>query len=114
MTHTVLAITHPNGAASAVGSGTHWFAIGLLVGMVAISFAPGWLTALIVTFDLVALGWSFGILHYADTGTGRWVLIAVLFLVIGLFLGTIRGLKLLSEHEFLTRRNGMRARGWKI
>jgi hypothetical protein len=31
-----------------------------------------------------------------------------------LFLGTIRGLKLLSEHEFLTRRNGMRARGWKI
>jgi hypothetical protein len=114
MTHTVLAVTHPNGAASAVGSGTHWFAIGLLVGMAAIRIAPGWLTALIITFDIVALGWSFGILHYADTGSGRWVLIAVLFLLIGLFIGAIRGLRLLGDHEYLTRRNGMRARGWWI
>jgi hypothetical protein len=111
MTSTVLALAHPHGAAKAGGSGTHWFAIGLLVGMVAISLAPGWLLGLIIVFDLVALGWSFGILHYADTSNGKWVLIAVLFLLIGMFWGVIRGLRHLGEHEFLTRLGGIRSRG---
>jgi len=114
MTHTLLAIAHPNGPASAVGSGTHWFAIGLLVGVIAVWFAPGWLMGLIITFDLVALGWSFGILHYTDTGNGRWVLVAVVFLLIGLFIGVVRGLRLLSNHEMTTRLGGIRARGWWI
>ncbi len=114
MTSTVVALAHPHGAASAGGSGTHWFAIGLLAGMLVISFAPGWLLGLIITFDLVALGWSFGILHYADTGNGRWVLVAVAFLLIGLFFGVLRGLRLLSNHELNTRLGGIRARGWWI
>jgi len=80
--------------------------------MAAMKFAPGWLLGLIITFDLVALGWSFVILHYADTGKGRWVLVGVAFLLIGMYLGRGQGVKMLSVHEFLTRRGGMRARGW--
>ena len=112
MIHAVVAAATPHGAASAVGSGTYWLAIGLLVGMAAMKFAPGWLLGLIITFDLVALGWSFVILHYADTGKGRWVLVGVAFLLIGMYLGRGQGVKMLSVHEFLTRRGGMRARGW--
>jgi hypothetical protein len=114
MTHTVLAIAHPTGPASSVGSGTHWFAIGLLVGMAVITFAPGWLVGVIIACDIVALGWSFGILHYADTGNGRWVLVAIVFLLVGLYFGARRGLRMLSEHEFLGRLGGMKARGWWI
>ena len=114
MMHALVAVaaTTPHGAASTVGTGTYWLAIGLLVGMAAKAWAPGWLLGLIITFDIVALGWSFGILHYADTGNGRWVLVGVAFLLLGLFLGRGQGLKMLSVHEFLTRRTGMRNRGW--
>jgi len=112
MIHAVVAASVPHGAASSPASATHWFGIGLLVGMAAIRFAPGWLLGLIITFDIVALGWSFGILHYADTGNGRWVLVGVAFLLIGLFIGASRGLRMLGDHEFLTRRTGMRHRGW--
>jgi len=82
--------------------------------MAAMKFAPGWLLGLIITFDIVALGWSFVILHYADTGNGRWVLVGVFFLLIGMFLGRGQGLKMLSVSEFLTRRTIMRNRGWRI
>jgi len=114
MTSTVLALAHPHGAASAGGSSTHWFAIGLLVGVLAVFFAPAWLMSLIVIFDLVALGWSFGILRYTHTAHGRWVLIAVPFLLLGLYFGVIRGLRLLSNHELATRFSGIRARGWYL
>jgi hypothetical protein len=82
--------------------------------MMALAVAPGWLLALIITFDIVALGWSFGILHYADTGNGRWVLVGVAFLLIGLLFGAWRGLRMLSNHERLTRIENMRLRGWWI
>ena len=111
MTHFVLAFSHPHGAASTPGTGTYWFAIGLLVGMAAVMFAPAWLTGLIILFDLVALGWSSGILHYTDTGGGRWVLVAALFLAIGLYLGVLRGLKYVSEAEFRTRLGNIRRNG---
>ena len=111
MTHIVLAFSHPQGAASHPGTGTYWFAIGLLAGMITIRVAPGWLVALIVTGDLVALGWSFGILHYADTGTGRWVLVAIVFLLIGLYFGVLNGLKHISESEMRTRLGNIRKNG---
>jgi hypothetical protein len=111
VTHIVLAFAHPVGAASRPGSGTYWFAIGLLVGMLTIWFAPSWLVGLIVTGDVVALGWSFGILHYADTGNGRWVWVALIFLMIGLYLGVVHGLKYLSESEFTTRLKNIRNMG---
>ena len=114
MTHALVATVTPHGAASTIGSGTYWLAIGLLVGMAAMKFAPGWLLGLIITFDIVALGWSFVILHYSDTGNGRWVLVGVLFLLIGMYLGRGQGLKMLSVSEFLTRRTIMRNRGWRI
>ena len=103
-------ILHPHGAASALHSGTHWFAIGLLIGLV-VAATPAIVKVPVIVFDIVALGWSFGILHYADTGNGRWVLVGVAFLLIGLWFGATRGLKMLGEHEFLTRRSGMKARG---
>jgi hypothetical protein len=111
VTHIVLALTHPTGAASRPGTGTYWFAIGLLVGMAAIRFAPGWLTGVIIAADIVALGWSFGILHYADTGNGRWVWIAVVFLMIGLYIGVIHGLRHLSDSEMATRLRNIRSMG---
>jgi hypothetical protein len=113
VTHIVLALTHPHptGAASRPGTGTYWFAIGLLVGMIAIWRAPGWLVGVIVAADIVALGWSFGILHYADTGNGRWVWVAVIFLMIGLYIGVIHGLKHLSESEMATRLRNIRSMG---
>jgi hypothetical protein len=111
VTTAVLAVTHPHGAASVTGTGTYWFAIGLLVGIVAAMFAPIWVTALIIVFDLVALGWMFGILHFTDTGDGRLVWFALPFLGIGLFFGVVRGLKHLSEAEFRTRLGNIRRNG---
>lgn len=114
VTHIVLAFSHPKGAASRPGTGTYWFAIGLLVGMVAIWLAPAWLVGLIITADIVALGWSFGILHYADTGNGRWVLVAVVFLLIGLYVGVIHGLRHLSNSEYTTRLRNIRNNGGRF
>jgi hypothetical protein len=110
VTHTVLALPHPHGPASAASSGTHWFAIGLLVGVVTM-LTPGFIRAVVILFDIVALGWSYGILHWADSAEGRWVWIAVLFLLIGLFVGVIRGLRHLSEAEFTTRLGNIRKLG---
>jgi len=107
----VLALPHPQGAASHPGSGTYLLAIGVLAGMVTIMFAPPWLVALVVTGDIVVLGWSFGILHYADTGNGRWVWVALIFLFIGLYLGVIRGLRHLSDYEFGARLRNIRSIG---
>jgi hypothetical protein len=111
MTGIWLAIAHPHGAASVIGTGTYWFAIGLLAGVVASMLAPGWLTAVIVVFDLVALGWTSGILNYTHSSRGRWVLIAIPFLLIGLFAGVLRGLRHLGDVEFNTRRRGIRGLG---
>jgi len=74
-------------------------------------FAPGWLKGLVILFDLVALGWSAVILHYTDTGGGRWVLVAMLFLAIGLYLGVVRGVGYVSENEFRTRMGNIRKNG---
>jgi hypothetical protein len=111
VTHTVLALTHPHGAASAPSSGTHWFAIGLLVGAATVAFAPGLVKALVILFDIVALGWSYGILHWADTTKGHWVWIALLFLFIGLFFGVIHGLRHLGDFEFGARLKNIRSIG---
>jgi hypothetical protein len=111
MTSTVLAFQHPHGAASAVGTSTHWFAIGLLVGVITVFVAPAWVTALLVVFDLVALGWSSGVLNYAHSANGRWVLIAAPFLLIGMYFGVIRGLRHLSDTEFSTRLGNVRKAG---
>ncbi len=111
MTHVVLAFGHPHGPASTPGTGTYWFAIGLLVGMATVWFTPGLVKALVMVFDLVALGWSAVILHYTDTGTGRWVLIAALFLIIGMFLGVLNGLRHLGESEFRGRKASVRKIG---
>jgi hypothetical protein len=111
MTHAVVAVGLPHGAASNGGTATHWLAIGILIGMLAVFFAPPMLLSTVIVFDLVALGWTFGILNYADSSRGRWVWVALPFLLFGLWYGATRGLKMLSEHEFLTRRAGMKARG---
>jgi hypothetical protein len=112
--HIVLALAHPSGAASTPGTATWWFAIGLLVGMITIWFAPGWLVGLIVVGDFVALGWSLGILHYADTGNGRWVWVALVFLMIGLYIGVVHGLRHLSNSEFSTRLKNIRNNGGRF
>ena len=111
MTHTVLALPHPHGAATSGSSTTHWFAIGLLVGAATIAFTPPLIKALVIMFDIVALGWSYGILHWADSAAGHWVWIALLFLLIGLFLGVVRGLRHLSDTEFNTRLGNIRKLG---
>jgi hypothetical protein len=72
---------------------------------------PGFIRAVVIIFDIVALGWSYGILHWADSAENRWVWIAALFLFIGLFIGVIRGLKYLSEAEFTTRLGNIRKLG---
>lgn len=108
---TVLALARPTGAAAVVGTGTHWFAIGLLTGILAAVLVPRWLTVLIVIFDLVALGWMSGILNYVDAANGRWVLVAAPFLIIGLYFGVTRGLKHLSDSEFRTRHGNIRKLG---
>jgi len=111
VTHTVLALAHPQGAASHPGTGTFWLAIGLLAGMATVWFTPGWLKTVILIADLVALGWSAVILHYTDTGLGRWVWIAAVFLVIGMFIGVKNGLKHLGESEYGTRLGNIRKNG---
>jgi hypothetical protein len=112
MISTVVAYQPPHGAASAAGSGTHWFAIGLLVGILVWIIAPGWVKGLVITFDLVAVGWSTGILNYSHSSHGRWVPVAVLGIIVGIAIGMYRGLRALSEHEYLTRLGGMKTRGW--
>lgn len=79
--------------------------------MATVWFTPGLVKALVMVFDLVALGWSAVILHYTDTGTGRWVLIAALFLIIGMFLGVLNGLRHLGESEFRGRKASVRKIG---
>jgi hypothetical protein len=111
VTHTVLALTHPQGAASHPGTGTFWLAIGLLAGMATVWFTPGWLKTIVLIADLVALGWSAVILHFADTGLGRWVWIAAVFLVIGMFIGVLNGLKHLGESERRARLSNIRKNG---
>jgi hypothetical protein len=104
-------ITHPHGAASAVGSSTHWFAIGLLVGVGVMLVAPAFVRGLVILFDLVALGWSSIILGYADSARGRWVLIGTAFLLLGMFMGVVRGLRHLGDAEFATRLGNIRKLG---
>jgi len=104
-------ITHPHGAASTLGSGTHWFAIGLLVGVGVMLIAPGFVKGLVILFDLVALGWSSIILGYTDSARGRWVLIGIAFLLLGLFIGVARGLRHLGDAEFNTRLGNIRKMG---
>ncbi len=111
VTGSLLAVVRPHGAASAVGSGTYWFAIGLLAGVISSKVAPGWVTALIVVFDLVALGWTAGILNYTHSSGGRWVLIAIPALLIGLFIGVVRGLQHLGNAEMGARLTNIRKRG---
>ncbi len=94
-----------------VGTGSYWVAIGILIGMLAAAIAPGWLRALIIVFDLVALGWMVGILKYADHSSGHWVWFAIVFLGIGLYLGISRGLRFLSEFEYGTRLRNIRNEG---
>lgn len=104
-------ITHPHGPASALGSSTHWFAIGLLVGAAVILFTPAFVRGLVILFDLVALGWSSVILGYTDSARGQWVLIATAFLFIGMFIGVMRGLRHLGDAEFVTRLGNIRKFG---
>ena len=111
VTHIVLALNHPQGAASTPGTPTYWFAIGLLAGMAVVWFTPGWLKTIVVIGDLVALGWSLVILNYADKGSGRWVWIAAIFLVIGMFIGVLNGLKHLGESERRGRLTNIRRNG---
>jgi hypothetical protein len=107
----VLAFVHPHGAASMMGTGSYWVAIGILVGFVVALVAPGWLKAAVIVIDLIALGWMSGILGYADHSKGHWVWFAIVFLGIGLFLGVVRGLRYLSEFEFSTRLKNIRNEG---
>jgi hypothetical protein len=104
-------ITHPHGAASSVGSSTHWFAIGLLVGVAVMLIAPAFVRGLVILFDLVALGWSSIILGYADSARGRWVLIGTAFLLLGMFIGVVRGLRHLGDAEFAARLGNVRKLG---
>jgi hypothetical protein len=104
-------ITHPHGAASALGSSTHWFAIGLLVGVGVMLIAPAFVRGLVILFDLVALGWSSIILGYADSARGRWVLIGTAFLLLGMFIGVVRGLRHLGDAEFVARLGNVRKLG---
>ena len=103
-------ITHPHGPASALGSSTHWFAIGLLVG-VAVAATPLYVKIPVIIFDVVALGWSFLILHYADTARGPWVLTGTALLLAGMAVGVVRGLRHLGDAEFIARRRNIRALG---
>jgi hypothetical protein len=79
--------------------------------MATVWFTPAWLKTIILIADLVALGWSAVILHFADTGSGRWVWIAAVFLVIGMFIGVINGLRHLGESEFRGRLGNIRKDG---
>jgi hypothetical protein len=108
----VTAITHPHGAASALHTGTHWFAIGLLVGLV-VAVTPAIVKVPVIVFDIVALGWSFGILDYIDhTRSGiPWVFIALAFLLAGMAWGVIRGLRHLGDAEYVGRLGNIRRLG---
>ena len=110
-THIVLAISHPQGAAATPGTPTYWFAIGLLAGMAVVWWTPGFVKTLVIIFDLVALGWSAVILHWADKGSGRWVWIAIPFLLLGMFIGVINGLKHLGSSEYRGRLTNVRKNG---
>jgi len=104
-------ITHPHGAASALGSSTHWFAIGLLVGFLVALVTPGFVRGIVIVCDLVALGWSSIILGYTDSTRGRWVLLATAFLLIGMLWGVVRGLRHLGDAEFAGRLGNIRKLG---
>jgi hypothetical protein len=104
-------ITHPHGPASAAWSSTHWFAIGLLVGVGVMLIAPGFVRGLVILFDLVALGWSSIILGYTDSARGRWVLLGIVFLLAGMFIGVVRGLRHLGDAEFAGRLANIRRLG---
>jgi hypothetical protein len=104
-------ITHPHGAASSLGSSTHWFAIGLLIGVLLMWVGPPLVQGLVILFDLVALGWSSVILGYADSARGRWVLIGTAFLFLGMFIGVVRGLRHLGDAEYVARLGNIRRLG---
>jgi hypothetical protein len=103
-------ITHPHGPASAAWSSTHWFAIGLLVGFL-VALTPGFVKGVVIACALIALGWSSIILGYADSARGRWVLIGIAFLLAGMFIGVLRGLRHLGDAEYLARRRNIRTLG---
>jgi hypothetical protein len=104
-------ITHPHGPAAAAWSSTHWFAIGLLVGFLVALVAPGFVKGVVIACDLIALGWSSVILGYTDSARGRWVLVGIAFLLVGMFIGVIRGLRHLGDAEFAGRLTNIRRLG---
>jgi hypothetical protein len=103
-------ITHPHGPASAPWSSTHWFAIGLLVGVL-VAFSPAIVKVPVIVFAIVALGWTSVILGYTDSTRGRWVLIGTAFLFLGMFLGVMRGLRHLGDAEYVGRLGNIRRLG---
>ena len=81
--------------------------LGFLVAMV----APGFVKGVVIACDLIALGWSSIILGYADSPRGRWVLIGTAFLLIGMLLGVVRGLRHLGDAEYTARLKNVRNLG---
>ena len=99
-----------------VGSLTssHMFWLGLLIGLGAV-ILPGWLRLILAIVAVFSLGWVSVVDHHVSysSGTVRWVLVALLGLVVGLFWGRIRGLRHLGESDFRIRFGNVRGvRRW--
>jgi len=80
----------------------------MLLGFLVALVGPGIVKGVVITCDLIALGWSSLILGYADSARGRWVLVATAFLLIGMFWGVLRGLRHLGDAEYAARVRNIR------
>jgi len=84
------------------------FWIGVLFALTFAYILPGWLTGLLLVVAVFASGILPSVTHHAHSSTVVYLIIGLIPLVIGMYIGRVRGLRHLGEAEFQTRWKNVR------
>jgi hypothetical protein len=90
-------------------TGSHYFWLGLLIGLVVV-FLAGWIRLLMAIVAVFMLGWVHVVDHHVSFSPGalKWVVVALIGLAVGLWWGRMRGLRQLGESDFRIRSTNVR------
>ncbi len=90
-------------------AGSHVFWYGVLLACLIVWILPTWASALFFVVAVLAsdlLHSTVGRAHFSGSDLPALLLLGIAF-VVGLSLGRLRGLRLLGEHEYRTRRGNI-------
>jgi hypothetical protein len=105
----VFAAVHSQSAITGYFTSSHYFWLGLLIGL-AVVFLAGWIRLLMAVVAVFMLGWVHVVEHHVSFSPGalKWVFVALIGLAVGLWWGRMRGLRQLGESDFRIRSTNVR------